>query len=357
MKKHTILKTFSCPTRQQLYNILLLFAVGIFISSLVSCKKEVDNKNGNGNGNGNGTIPDDTSPFWRDDYRQHHLNGRVKTVKTFNVYDDSVQEDEYNILEYDANGNLKKKWHVINSEYYGNHHSGITLFHDAQNRLTKVLYGHEENPEVEVAEFGYDGSHTAYIPTNIFSMEDLRLQKGVSSVKYWIGGVLTLEAKVTSVSGNRITFEGKAGGYFASMLGKMDKIEIECVGNYPAFIKFMEGSKVIADASVTFGSDGIPTKVVYGAASTSVTTEYTSVAGFLLMTKQIDSSRPGNYEEYKYNSKGYLETKRTFEEGTPSVEAHYSYEYDEKGNWIKKSVHYGNVSERELSKIREYTYW
>ena len=311
----------------------VLFCAAVAVTS---CKK--DNSS---------NIPDDTSSFWDDAYRQHQLNGKVKTVKTF-----SENSTRYNLLEYDSKGNLIKDTSLDsnNPTYY----YGSTLTYDAQNRLTKIVYGNNTVPEREVAEFGYDGSHTAYIPTNIYDMEDLRLQKGVSSVNYKIQGKEPMNVKCTSVENNHIIFEGTVGG-LASLLGNISKVEVDCNGNYPAHLKFMNMGTETASADVTFGSDGIPTKVTYTMdGGETVTTEYTSVAGFLQMTKQVDSSYPDDYTEYSYNDKGYLMSEVS-QDGSGY---YYSYEYDTHGNWTKMTEKYSFEGyERIRTSTREYTYW
>ena len=330
-------------------NLRKVVAIAICLAGTVMFSGCDKGSNDDSNGNSNGTIPDGTSSFWNDAYRQHHLNGKVKTVKTFDQYG-----LDYYLLEYDSKGNLIKD-HLCETDNLA-YYFGLTLSYDAQNRLTKVVYGHNNKPEVEVAEFGYDGSHTAYIPTNIYSMEDLRLQKGVSSVKYKIQDNEPVDIKCTSVEGNRVIFEGTVG-VLASLLGNISKVEVECNGNYPSYLKLKNMGTTHSEATVTFGSDGVPTKVTYLLNDgETVTTEYTSIAGFLLMTKQYESSALNNYE-YTYNDKGYMTSKKYGDR-----ETRYAYEYDSKGNWTKKTESIRDFDEPtnwvvNKTYSREYVYW
>ncbi len=296
-----------------------------------------------------GNIPDDKSTFWSDAYRQHQLNGKVKSVKTRRG-----DRDFYNYLEFDQQGNLLKN--VTLEDDNPGYYYGLVLTYDGQNRLTKAVYGDNEEA-VEVAEFGYDGSHSAYIPTNIYSMEDLRLQKGVTSVKYQIQDREPLMVSCKEVSGNRIIFEGTAGA-LATYLGDISRLEVECSGAYPAHIRFLDKTALHSEADVTFGSDGMPTKVTYTLKDDEkVITEYTSAGGFLLMVKQYEESDPDDCNVYRYNDKGIMEGYTT----SLGAEYRFLYQYDAKGNWTQKEEEYryssGGDWEQRATIKREYTYW
>jgi hypothetical protein len=312
-------------------------------ATVLSCKKKTTDDPSE--------IPDATSTFWSDAYRQRQLKGKVKTA----IENGSSSTDNYRLLEFDAKGNLLKD--QSRNRNYPDFYYGRTFTYDAQNRMTKIVYGRDNYPEEEVAEFAYDGSHTAYIPANIYDMVDLRLQKGISSVKYRSGDDDPLNVRCTSVSGNRIVFEGSMG-WLAEIFGNIGRIEVECAGNYPAHIKFLNMGTTLSEAKVTFGSDGVPTKVIYTMDDgKAVTTEYTTAAGFLLMTKQYASSDPDDYTGYQYNDKGYLANKR-YSSGT---EYRYTYEYDPQGNWTKSTEERkasGSTTWSPFDEItREYTYW
>ncbi len=308
--------------------------------ALTSCK---DDK-----GSGN-NIPDETSTFWSDPYRQHQLNGKVKNVKTR-----KGGRDYYNYREFDQQGNLLKN--VTLEDDNPGYYYGAVLTYDGQNRLIKLVYGDNEEA-IEVAEFGYDGSHSAYIPTNIYSMEDLRLQKGVTSVKYQIQNKEPLMVSCKEVTGNRIIFEGTVGA-LEPYLGSITRLEVECSGAYPAHIRFLDKTTLHSEAEVTFGSDGMPTKVTYVMKDEEkVITEYTSVAGFLLMVKQYEESEPDDCSVYRYNDKGVMEGFTTSLGG----ECRFLYQYDAKGNWTSKRQEYWNSSTDEWVETdfytRELTYW
>ena len=301
---------------------------------------------------GQSLIPNVTSSYWNDAYRQHQLNGNVKTVKTM---EEGNYRDRFDLLEFDIKGNLVKEYHNKDN----NEGELLTMSYDLKNRLTKVVYGNNSKPEIEIAEFAYDGSHTAYIPTNIYSLEDWRLQKGVSSIKYTLENKSPMEIYCTSISGNRVVFEGKAGG-LASILGNITHAEAEYDGNYPVYINFRNLVTIYSGASIKLGEDGIPEKVIYHLnTGESMVTEYTTIAGFLLITKKYETSSPDDFKIFKYNKKGYLEYVL---EMPTAKEYIYSYIYDEHGNWIKKvqetkkSVN-SNLKEPPVTEIREYTYW
>ena len=301
---------------------------------------------------GQSLIPNVTSTYWNDAYRQHQINGNVKTVKTM---EEGNNRDRFDLLEFDIKGNLLKEYRNKDK----NDGELLTMSYDEKNRLTKVVYGNYSKPEIEVAEFAYDGSHTAYIPTNIYSLEDWRLQKGVSSIKYTLENKPPMEINCTSVSGNRVVFEGKAGG-LASILGNITHAEAEYDGNYPIYINFRNLVKVYSGASIKLGEDGIPEKVIYHLnTGESMVTEYTTIAGFLLITKQYETSTPDDFKMYRYNEKGYVEYVLDM---SVAKEYSYSYVYDGHGNWIKriqktkKSIN-TNLEEYPITEIREYTYW
>jgi hypothetical protein len=299
------------------------------------------------------TIPDPgkDSEFWSSGRRQHALNGNVKTVieKEYNDHYDN----DYNYLEFDDKGNL-----IINQTrnsddpdyYYGN-----TMSYDTKNRLTKIVYGSKTNPEREVAEFTYTDKHNVYIPTNIYSMEDLRLQKGISSVYYKISNKEPMQVNYVAGDANRLTFEGTVGG-LADALGEIDKIVIDHKNGFPEYIDFQMRGVSVSKADVKFGNDGMPLEVMYEWSDEIVTTKYAHINGFLLMTGQETKDKDDGdvrSSEYTYNEKGHL----IYEKEPSRSEHHYEYEYDSKGNWTKKiAVNADGSNKRELL-ARTYTYW
>ncbi len=294
------------------------------------------------------------STFWSDGYRQHQLNGKVKIAKEVAEYDQS--SGDYDLLEYNEQGCLIKN-HSCRSD---GRFSGLTLSYDNQNRLTKVVYGSASNPTVEVAEFGYNGAHDKYIPTNIYSMEDLRLQRGVTSVRYQIREYDPMVVNYKSNTDNQIIFDGNVGGIdmLADEFGSKEvKIIADFNANYPSHIKFQNPSGGGTEVFVTFDRDGLPSEVVYHSTDDMiVTTKFTTIAGFLLMTSQ-ETLEDGetDIDEYTYNDKGYMATKKSY------GEYRYSYEYDSQGNWTKRTCEYRDGStwkhDKYESATREYIYW
>jgi len=293
--------------------------------------------------------------YWSSYYRQKQLNGKVKTVKSYD-HGFSGFYDNYVYLEFDANGNLLKDGVVIPSQ--GDYFSGFVFSYDAQNRLIKAT----SEAYDEVIEFGYDGSHNMYMPTNFYDMinldmSDLRLQKGVTSFHFTEEGDVALDIKCTSVSGNHLTYTGTAGGDVAELVGNIDRIEIDCQGNYPVELQFMNGNTVNMLEETTLGTDGMPVKFVLGG---TLVSEFTTIAGFLLQTKIYDSSNPNGYrDERQYNDKGYPTDDKEYYNGEVTEEISWaSYEYDAHGNWTKR-VQTDIYSNNNIvtTQTREYTYW
>ena len=308
-----------------------------------SCKKDKDSDDPAG----------PNSAFWSDGYRQHQLNGKVKTVKEVAEWEQS--SGDFDLLEYNDQGCLIKDHSCRSDGRFG----GLTLSYDNQNRLTKVIYGSASTPIVEVAEFGYNGAHNKYIPTNIYSMEDLRLQRGVTSVRYQSYDDDPMVVNYKSGSGNQIIFEGNVGGIrmlereFGS---KEIKMIVDCNADYPTHIKIQNPSGGGTEAFVKFGNDGMPSEVAYHSTGDMVvTTKFTTIKGFLLMTSQERFEDGSTYvnNKYTYNDKGYVETK--------DDNYRYSYEYDNQGNWTKRTCERFDGSKWEpysyYNAVREYTYW
>ena len=102
----------------------------------------------------------------------------------------------------------------------------------------------------------------------------------------------------------------------------------------------------------------MPSEVIYRNSDMVVTTKFTTIAGFLLMTSQkTEEGGSVRLYEYTYNEKGHLIGEKT----SSGSEYRYSYEYDSNGNWINMVYEYkdGAVwkTNDNSSKIREYTYW
>jgi hypothetical protein len=342
----------------------LVFAALILAAAtatLVSCGK--DNKANKGN------PPNETSTYWSDAYRQHQLKGKVKTIKTFGMalsFDEwKVVNGNYDFLEFDNNGNLIREGDV---ESGSTRFRGSYLFYDAQNRLTKLNYGNFASVEnmsgdevVEVLELGYDGNkHNIYFPTN-FALDDLRLQKGITSLFYKEKDKIWADIKCTSVSSNHLTFEGK----FA---GAPIKVEVDCEGNYPAHFE-MEAmvdtipidERMQPLVNATFGAGGLPVKVEEFFFNTVA--EFTTIAGFLLIAKEFKLNTPNKYTEYQYNEKGDIIYKKDIENGEIVREIRYAYsEYDSHGNWIKQTSEQKDKGGEWFvlwsnGKLREITYW
>ena len=296
-------------------------------------------------------IPDEISSFWESDYRQKALNGNVKTVKTV-----ESGSTNYDFLEFDSNGNLIKEYvrRTNNTAYF----SGTTLMYNEKNQLVKVYYGTNSKIDEEVVDFGYDGSnnHNVYFPTNIYFETDMRLKKGVTSFK-WIqtkDQKLYADFACTSSSGNTLLFDGSAP------LLDVTHVDVDFKGSYPENVKF----KNIKDGKtfsihVVLGEDGIPVRLsVRENGEETGYCDYTTIAGFLLMTKYVlDTSSPKEYSEYQYNDKGYM----TYERARNGNEYRYEYTYDANGNWTKRT---GEVKTSSSSswrshptQTREYTYW
>ena len=358
-------------------NIKLLFVVAVLLLSatvaFVSCKSDEleiiqeDNEKANqGNGeeinkgynkNSNQSdIPDLTSTYWSSGYRQYQLNGRVRTVK---IMEKDAANDRYNMLEFDSKGNLVRNYRNRESSNNG---WFCMLTYDTQSRLIKAVYGDKKNPEDMIFEFGYDGSHTAYIPTN-FLLNDLRLHKGVTSLKMYDAKETFLDLKCTSVSGNRIIFEGTN-----DMFAGGGRMEVECEDNYPTLFKLKDKDLDIL-LYTDFGSDGMPVKITVPDDDGSIygIFEYTTIGGFLLLTDAYDPVYSYDHNEWQYNDRGYVvynitKTTRFFLDEQKYGEYRYSnYEYDTQGNWTKRTVESRAVGATEwkspITEIREYTYW
>lgn len=328
-------------TKQILLNVCAILAIGTGATMLyTACGDDKPNVP---------TPPADTSDYWESGYQQRQLYGKVKTVKQWE--DDPT---DYDWLEYDSKGNLiQDRFYRPNGTFSGN-----TLYYDSQNRLIKILYGGDLSNPSETAEFGYDGRHTNYIPTNVYSMADLRLNPGVTSVKYTIRGDEPMTANLTSVSGSTLTFVGQLGG--SSLFGSFENNELtikaKCNGSYPTEIEFINGGEVFCKANVTFDGNGLPIEVSASLnGGSKQITRFTTIAGFLLMTEEFNE---GDEEDGKYNT--YNEKGLAITTKSRSYQYRYSYEYDAQGNWTKRISEYlrsDNVWEADDTLTREITYW
>jgi len=345
--------------------IMLTTALAMTASVLfTACKKDEPSSGG-------GTQPE-TSSYWSDSYRQNQLNGKVKTVKTYNEGpDEYLPADDgyhYGYLEFDQAGNLLKRGRIYPNQsdiYYGYIYS-----YDSQNRVIKAsdVSGDRVNYEVE---YGYDGSHHFYLPTNYLELmnldiTNLRMQKGLTSFKLTRGTSVLLDANCKTVTSNHLTFDATAGGIFATLVGNIDKVDVDFIGNYPVGIKFMEGNTVNGSVDVTLGSDGMPAKLSYSipALKAPVSIEYTAIAGFLLVTRMttFDNSPYPGYGVLKYSDKGFPVSAIVYDNnGVKLRESTCTYEgYDSYGNWLKSTgvnKDYENADTTTTISTREFTYW
>ena len=323
---------------------LLFLAATLLVSAtliFISCNKDDDKPTGN-------CIPDKTCSYWNDWYRQNQLNGRVKTV----TYRES--NFKYKLLKFTANGNLIEDCNYYDEhpgEYYGNFFQ-----YDAQNRLVKIIMGNDESPEEEFIECGYSGAHTAYIPTHIIGF---RFQKGVTSIKYTYRDEVYFDFKFKSVScaDNSLHFAGEFMGEGSA------EINIPCIGNLPKDIALSatnpEGETISGKLySATYGADGMFERVTYynsDAISVDYTEDYTSIAGFMLLTKEYNPSKPERTIEIEYNDKGFEVHRLDWGKEYRYVD----YKYDDRGNWTERTREYndGGDWKYQRTESREINYW
>ena len=128
-------------------------------------------------------------------------------------------------------------------------------------------------------------------------------------------------------------------------------MEVTVQGNYPAKIvsENPETGEKGTIAEVKYGNDGIPTTLYsYINLGADLIVDYIVKEGFLLMTSEVYTDRKTGAirHEYKYtyNVHGHLAS-----ENRDGKLFEYSYEYDNKGNWVK--------CDGEEIINREYTYW
>ena len=333
-------------------NFKLLFLAAILSVSatmvFLSCKKDKDDTPSTEN-----CIPDKTSSYWNDWYRQNQLNGRAKTV-THKIANHDEYDSFYNVMEFDAKGNLLKDCKYNREDptnYYGN-----SFQYDAQNRLVKIIMGNNTRPEYEFIECSYSGAHTAYIPTHIIGF---RFQKGVTSIKYTYDDEVYFDFKFKSAScaDNSVHFAG-------TFMGKgTAEINIPCVGNLPKDIALSatnpEGETISGTLySATYGADGMFERISYynnDGINVDYTEDYTTIAGFMLLTKEYRPSQPDRTVEIEYNDKGF-EVHRV---DKVNEFRYVDYQYDSHGNWTERTREYNDGGNWKYYKTetREITYW
>ena len=323
------------------FRFILMFCLPAFV--MVSC----------GDDEGGEDNLFNPSPYWQSGYQQNQLNGRVKTIKEETQY--QKNSGTYSYYEYNAQGCIVKDYYIFSD----GDSRGITFSYDNQNRLTKIVYATITDPQDEIAEFGYSGEHNLYIPTNIYSMDDLRLNPGVTSISYKRKNKDPMTANFLSKSNNQIIFNAKAGSLKDEFGSEDIQIIVDHANNYPTKIKFKNTSGGGPEATVKYTGVGMPSEVVYHNADMVVTTKFTTIAGFLLMTSQKTEEEDGDVSlyEYTFNEKGHLISEKT----SSGYEYRNTYEYDSNNNWTKMTNEYkeGSVwkSNDNTIRYREYTYW
>jgi len=314
------------------YALAVFFPFALF--ALGSCKPVIEEEP-------KSEIPDETSTYWENDYSRFQLKGNVKTMSE--SYSDGKSSGSFKKLSFDQKGNL------IEDVVYENNmlSSGLKFTHNAENRITRCEY-YAGGELSEIAEIGYGGenSHTAYLPTNIY-IDDFRLQKGVTRILYKNAktGKPYMSFVCTSITGNQLLFETAIEGYNnGEVIKNAPRLLITLQGAYPAKI---EGSKVVGGvatseyntwATITFGKNGIPNTLnSYLNTYSDYVVDYIVVEDYLQVKKQvIKNKKTGNIEsvtEFTYNEHGYLASKQV----NNDEPEHYYYEYDERGNWTKRT--------------------
>jgi hypothetical protein len=306
-----------------------------------------------------------TTSYWDDSYRQMQLRGKVKEVKAFTEGSRYL----YKYLEFDAEGNMLKAGSVYPDGYsdvirpdIGYPYGGYIYHYDDQNRVIKAEDISSKGEVTAVVEYGYDDSHNFYLPTNYMEMmnmniENLRLQRGVTSFNLKRRGSTIVDAKCISVSDSSLTFEATADGMLESLVGDIDKIEVDFNGDYPERLRFMEGNKVNAYSDTAVGEEGMPIKIEYKTINNQVVIDFTDVAGFLQISNAMIDSRT---VQAQHNDKGYPILAETYEDGVKIMEYSYTYEYDSLGNWTTQVETFKDLEDGTAeiaTTTREYTYW
>jgi antitoxin component YwqK of YwqJK toxin-antitoxin module len=316
--------------------IMLTLLLALSMNTFMSCKKDKNEPPDIPGGD------DETSTYWEDDYRRFFLFDKVKTVIERDDYNDDL--GQYRKMSFDQNGNmLEDAWYQDEKLS-----EGLVFKHNAQNRITRCEY-YESGNITEIAEFTYGGtnSHNVYIPSNIF-IEDLRLQKGITSIVYkQANGDIFLSLTCTSAKGNELIFTSNE-----NKDGLTVSFYVTAQGSYPAKIDIeLPETGRQPYAEVSLGSDGIPTTLYnYNYTNRDIIVDYIVKEGFLAMTSELSTyKKTGEIDyhyEYTYNENGQLET----ETRNGELRSEYTYEYDAKRNWTKRTGGSNPV-------YREYTYW
>ena len=276
-----------------------------------------------------------SSGFWEDSYLQYHVKNKVKTIKEWDEGSTS-----YDYLEFNNKGCIIKELSYNSS---GNH-LGNAYTYDGNGRLIKVEYHNRSGAITEVANFGYSGSHNIYIPTNIYSMGNLRLQRGVTSAFYQVEDDDPMTVNFESNNNNQLVFNATAGIMENEFNSKNLKAIVDYNESYPTHITFQNPANEKAEVFIQFDSNGLPVEVKYHPIEGNIrTTKFTTIQGYLLITTEGSTV-------YEYNEHGHL-----IKEKSGSWETIYSYEYDQHKNWTKRTEKEAG-SDDEIT-LREYTYW